>query len=365
MEQSRNNLSIYLHWPFCRSKCPYCDFFSRVKKNIDQDAIIDDYLAQLQSYKEMLPSRQIISIFFGGGTPSLIGPNNINRLLEKINKLWGIDKDTEISLEANPNTNAPTLFTDLHQAGINRLSLGVQSLDDDELKFLGRTHSSTDAIKAIEQITQIFANHSTDLMYALPEQTPDKWQAQLQQICSFGLKHISLYQLTIEENTIFYRQGIKPANEEIATLMYQQTESFLGAFGYDKYEVSNYALPNYHSRHNCVYWQGDDYIGIGETAHGRLRKDGKIYAQTNPLQLEELAPNERAQELIIMGLRLSSGINKQHFQEICGLDFDQFINQSFKQQALSTGLLSETSTHLTATNEGFLLLDYLISNLCC
>ena len=185
MSGTTKELSIYFHWPFCKSKCPYCDFFSLVKKSIDQDNIISGYVEQLNRYQKMLGQRKINSIFFGGGTPSLISPKNIEKILNTINHLWGIDNTCEISLEANPNTHSPTLFHDLSQVGINRLSLGVQSLDDNELKFLGRTHNSTQALKAIDDVLKNFSNHSVDLMYALPDQQFDNWLNQLNQISSF------------------------------------------------------------------------------------------------------------------------------------------------------------------------------------
>ena len=359
-----NDLSIYIHWPFCKSKCPYCDFFSRVKKHVDQEPIIDGYLEQLNRYREILGNRNIISVFFGGGTPSLISPQNIEKILKNINNLWGINENCEISLEANPNTNSPTLFQDLAHAGINRLSLGIQSLDDAELKFLGRSHTSNEALKSIDNVLQNFDNHSVDLMYALPAQKFSSWQKQLRQISSMGLKHISLYQLTIEENTLFYRRGIKAMAEEKAAQLYLNTEEYLAQKGYNKYEVSNYAQQGFESIHNQTYWQGGNYIGIGETAHGRLKIGIKHYAQTNPIVLEELTPIERAQELIIMGLRLTSGINKSSFANICSLDFDKFINQSFKNKMIEQGYLSETPTVIKATKQGFLLLNYLIEGLC-
>ena len=358
------NLSIYLHWPFCRSKCPYCDFFSRVKKNFDQDFIIDGYLQQLERYAEILPRRQVISIFFGGGTPSLINPRNISRILEKISCLWALDSKAEVSLEANPNTQTPSLFADLASAGVNRLSLGVQSLDDNELKFLGRTHSAADAYQSMEQVKRYFCNASADFIYALPDQTPEIWCRRLKKICALGFPHLSFYQLTVEENTPFGRRGIKTLDEETAAQIYLQTEQFLADANYGKYEVSNYARTGFQSIHNKVYWQGGDYIGIGESAHGRLHLDDKIYAVTDPLQFEELSAQERAEELIIMGLRLVSGINKKNFKQNCGLDFDFFVNQKFKKQSVDAGLLCETSQNLAATTEGFLLLDWLIRGLC-
>lgn len=357
-------LSIYLHWPFCKSKCPYCDFFSQVKRNINQDEIINEYIEQLNKYKEMLPNKNIASVFFGGGTPSLITPQNISRLIDKINELWSVSSNCEISLEANPNTQTPTLFQDLKKAGINRLSLGVQSFDDNYLKFLGRTHTSKQALSAIDEVIKNFDNHSIDLMYALPDQTKQNWLTQLALASNFGLKHISLYQLMIEENTVFYKKGIKGLDEEKANELYLLTEDYLESKSYQKYEVSNYAQPDFQSVHNKAYWLGKDYIGIGKSAHGRLKINNKHYALTDPINMEELTNEERAEELIIMNLRLTEGINKQNFYNICGINIDEFVNQKFVNEAVNKGLLINNKDTLKATSKGFILLDYLILGLC-
>lgn len=358
------DLGIYLHWPFCKSKCPYCDFFSAVKRHVNQDEIITGYLAQLEQYRQLIGNRHIISVFFGGGTPSLIAPQNIELILKKIDSLWKIDSAVEISLEANPNTDSPNLFADLHQAGINRLSLGVQSFDDKRLKFLGRTHNSAQALQSIENMQKHFSNCSIDLMYALPNQTALEWTKQLQTVCKLGLKHLSLYQLTIETGTVFARKKISPLDEDKASELYLLTEDFLSDYNLTKYEVSNYAAPDHASRHNLIYWQGGEYIGIGPSAHGRINIHNQWFAQTDPLQLEQLTAQERAEELIIMGLRLTSGINKTKFKALCGLDFDNFINQSFLQQAVNRNLLHNTANHIYATRQGFLVLDKLIEGLC-
>ena len=357
-------LGIYIHWPFCKSKCPYCDFFSQVKRDTNQDEIINGYIEQLNKYKEMLPDKNIASVFFGGGTPSLITPQNISRLIDKISDLWAVSSNCEISLEANPNTQTPTLFQDLKNAGINRLSLGVQSFDDNYLKFLGRTHSPKQAVSSIEEVIKNFDNHSIDLMYALPDQTKQNWLTQLALASNFGLKHISLYQLMIEENTVFYKKGIKPLDEEKANELYILTEDYLKSKNYHKYEVSNYSLPDFQSVHNKAYWLGKDYIGIGKSAHGRLKINNKHYALTDPINMEELSNQERAEELIIMNLRLTEGINKQNFYNICGINIDEFVNQDFVNEAVTDGLLINDKSFLKATSKGFVLLDYLILGLC-
>ena len=261
-------LSVYIHWPYCLSKCPYCDFFSKVDKHVDQKQIIDGYLDDLNWYHDLTAKQTVQSIFFGGGTPSLIEPQYIEKVINHIFKLWPTTKQVEISLEANPNTNRPNLFADLRLAGINRLSLGIQALNDKDLKFLGRTHNLSRALHAVDEVTRLFDNHSADLIYARPGQTAEAWKQELNQISELGLKHLSLYQLTIEEGTFFARKGIKPMDDEPAAELYALTQEFLATKGYPQYEVSNFAHPGYESIHNLAYWRGQNYLGIGPAAHG-------------------------------------------------------------------------------------------------
>ena len=326
--------------------------------------MIESYIKELDYYHELLPKKTIRSIFFGGGTPSLIEPQYIEKLIVHASKLWRFEDWVEISLEANPNSNHENMFKDLKNAGINRLSLGVQALNRDDLKLLGRTHNLNDALACIEDIVQTFDNHSIDLIYARPNQNMDQWLKELEQAVSFGLKHLSLYQLTIEEGTLFEKRGVKAMAEDKAAEMYLQTVYFLATHGYPRYEVSNFAPAQYESKHNKCYWQGDDYIGIGESAHGRLKLKNKHYALVYPHIKEELTPNERAEELIIMGLRLQKGIDKTHFKDITGLDFNEFINRPKLEQMVAGNLLQESNETLCATNQGFLLLDKIILELC-
>ncbi len=358
-------LSVYIHWPYCLSKCPYCDFYSKIDKRVDQQKVIDSYLADLEWYHEITSEQTVQSIFFGGGTPSLIEPRYIEKIINHVHKLWPTTDNVEISLEANPNTNHPDLFADLKKTGINRLSLGVQALNNESLKFLGRTHNLTQALQAIEQITTIFDNHSIDLIYARPGQTPEAWQKELQQAVSFGLKHISLYQLTIEEGTFFARKGIKPLEDEPASQLYAITQQYLKKHGYPQYEISNFANPDYESRHNLAYWRGENYLGIGPAAHGRIKTKDKIYASTHHRQLEELTPAERAEELIIMGLRITEGINKKLFQQQCGLPLNSVVNNQSLETLKHSNLLIETPDTLRATPQGFVVLNKIIEDLCC
>lgn len=357
-------LAVYIHWPFCKSKCPYCDFYKELYRNIEQDSIINEYISALQRYHDLLPNRKIKSIFFGGGTPSLITPQNIEKIIDFICKNWQVYNNAEISLEANPNSHSRTLFKDLKKAGINRLSLGVQSLDEDNLRFLGRSHNVDTARLCLREIVQTFDNHSADLIYALPHQNIPNWLPQLEEICSYGLKHISLYQLTIEDNTVFFHKGIKPLDEESSIDIYNLTRDFLKDKGYMQYEVSNFAISGFASAHNLTYWQGGDYIGIGKSAHGRIHSDNDFWAVEYPFVNTKLTQQQRAEELVIMGLRLTSGINKKDFKNICGIDFYDFVNSEKLQQLKQQKLLEETTSNIFASYDGLLLIDALAKELC-
>ena len=425
------SLGIYIHWPYCRSKCPYCDFYKQACKNVPQDEIVTDYLKELDFYHQLTSNRKVGSIFFGGGTPSLMEPKQISRLIDYIAKLWTLDSKVEISLEANPNSDYPHMFEKLRQAGINRLSLGVQALNDDDLRFLGRTHNLKQAYQAIDEILQNFDNHSIDLIYARPKQTLLAWESELKQAAALGFKHISLYQLTIEEGTVFAKKGILPLDEDLATEMYLLTEDILAPLGYCKYEVSNYAQAGFESKHNLLYWTGGEYIGVGPSAHGRLtvfngnlkqnsgarnsrtnmyaqvsalrdftlsstlktvkpcpepkeenlkqnsgagnsptnlyaQKSSNLqvfYATTYRCQLEEVSPAERAEELLLMGLRLVQGIDKSSFFSTCGLTLAEVVNQQKLTDLIEGGWLINTPTHLKATKKGFPVLNFLIEQL--
>lgn len=360
------SFGIYIHWPYCLSKCPYCDFYKEVKKDVPQEEIVATYLQDLDFYHQWTADREVTSIFFGGGTPSLIKPQNLEKIINHIYTRWKTADQVEISLEANPNSNYPQMFADLQKAGINRLSLGVQALNDDDLRFLGRTHNLSDAKMAIEEVLKHFDNHSVDLIYARPKQRLLDWKRELKQLLSRGFRHLSLYQLTIEEGTVFARRGIVPLDEEMAAEMYLQTEQLLAEYNYQKYEVSNYARPGFESRHNLLYWQGDDYLGIGKSAAGRIttgKENRQFYATTDRQQMEELTAPERAEELLLMGLRLRTGISKQRFEKQCGIELDHFINISKRNELVAQGLLIDEGQSLRASQPGFLLLNFLISEL--
>lgn len=355
---------IYIHWPYCLSKCPYCDFFSQVKKNVEQEEIIKGYLDDLDFYVELTKERTVTSIFFGGGTPSLIKPQLIEKIINHIAQKWTLADNAEISLEANPNSDRPDLFSDLHNAGINRLSLGIQALNDNDLKILGRTHNLKQAYQAMKEVLKRFDNHSIDLIYARLAQNLSQWQQEIKQAASFGFKHLSMYQLTIEEGTVFYKKGLLPAEENLASEMYNFTNRYLAEHGYPQYEISNYARPGFESRHNQLYWNGSDYLGIGKSAHGRLKIGSKHYALTHRRIMEELTPEQRAEELLLMGLRLNRGINKQDFEKQCGLNFDNFINADKLNMLIAEKMLINTNTTIKATDSGRLILNRLIEELC-
>ena len=382
------SLGIYIHWPYCRSKCPYCDFYKEIRKDVPQEEIVDGYLEDLEFYRQYTGGRQVSSIFFGGGTPSLMEPRQVGRLIDYINSVWGLMPEAEISLEANPNSHYPQMFADLHRAGINRLSLGVQALNEDDLRFLGRTHNLKQAYAAVDEVLKNFDNHSIDLIYARPNQSLSSWEKELKQAAAMGLKHISLYQLTIEDGTVFSRKGIKPLDDEAAAEMYLATENLLQPFDYQKYEVSNYALPGFESRHNLLYWTGQDYIGVGPSAHGRLtvfngdlkqnsgarnsRAHDKLkqnlpapvfYATTHRCRLEKISAEERAEELLLMGLRLVFGIDKAAFEKNCGIRLDDFVNRRHLTDLAAGGWLEDSSLFLRATAKGFPVLNFLIEQL--
>lgn len=359
-----NRFGIYIHWPFCLSKCPYCDFYKEVCKDIPQSKLVAEYIEDLNFYRQLTNDKKVTSIFFGGGTPSLMDPKSIEKILDHIHNLWPTSANLEISLEANPNSNKPHLFSDLKQAGINRLSLGVQALNDSDLKFLGRTHNTQQALNAIDEVLNTFDNHSLDLIYARPNQKMNEWKKELEQSAKFGFKHISLYQLTIEDGTVFAKKELKPLDDDAAVDMYNYTEQYLSENGYPKYEVSNFAPKKYRCRHNLLYWEGDDYIGIGKSAHGRFISNDKIYASVHPRIIDEVPPYQRAEELIIMGLRLTEGINKRHFRKQCGLYFNDFIKRDRLAELKKEGYLGETPTRVFATEKGFPVLNKIIEELC-
>lgn len=273
-------LALYIHWPFCVSKCPYCDFNSHVRQQVDETQWAKAYVTELERYREITGPRSLSSIFFGGGTPSLMQPRTVDIILEKAQQLWSFMSPIEITLEANPNSVEVQKFQTLSQAGINRVSIGIQSFRPDDLKFLGRAHSVDEGKRAIETAQQFFQRVSFDLIYGRPQQSLASWESELQEALAFGTEHLSLYQLTIEPGTAFFHQHARGEfllpSEDKAVELYESTAHLCAEKGLFDYEISNYARKDCESRHNLTYWRYQDYMGIGPGAHGRLtiKNDG-------------------------------------------------------------------------------------------
>lgn len=272
-------LALYIHWPFCVSKCPYCDFNSHVHQKIEEDLWVSAYIIELERYREITGPRPLSSIFFGGGTPSLMKPTTVEAILKKAHQLWSFQSPIEITLEANPNSVEVEKFQTLSQVGINRVSIGIQSFHANDLKFLGRAHSVDEGKRAIETAQHFFQRVSFDLIYGRPQQSLDSWNAELQEALAFGTEHLSLYQLTMEPGTAFYHQHARGEftlpNEDEAADLYDRTAQLCREKGLIDYEISNYARIGCESRHNLTYWRYQDYIGVGPGAHGRLTIGGE------------------------------------------------------------------------------------------
>jgi len=377
-----NSLGLYIHWPFCLSKCPYCDFNSHVREKVDQTRWKNALLQELESAAQRLDGKSLMSIFFGGGTPSLMEPDTVGALLEKIHALFPLADTLEVTLEANPGTVEASRFKAFSEAGVNRLSLGIQSLDDKALSFLGRKHSVEDALKALEIAKTYFPRYSFDLIYALPEQSLTAWETELKKALTYANGHMSLYQLTIEPQTAFatrFERGEKMTLEDdLAAQLYEVTDEIMRKSGLPAYEVSNYAAPSQECQHNLIYWNFGDYIGIGPGAHGRISHGGvkhttlrhkapetwleAVEKHGHGLQLSEpLSPVERLQELTLMGLRLTKGLSLERLSGEIGFNAEEVYGFETLDQLEKEGLLTRTPTHLIATFEGRLRLNSLIS----
>jgi len=380
-----NAFGIYIHWPFCLSKCPYCDFNSHVAASIDQPGWRQALRAELTYFAARTKDREVTSIFFGGGTPSLMDPATTQALLARIHDLWPVAPGVEISLEANPGTIDAERFHGFRAAGINRLSMGLQALNDPDLKFLGRRHDVAQAIQAVELARAIFPRISFDLIYARPGQTPEAWRAELAQAIALAADHLSLYQLTVEPGTAFHpahaRGDFILPEEDDAALMFDLTQEMCEAAGLPAYEVSNHARPGAECRHNQLYWQGGDYLGIGPGAHGRCTDHSGVTSALRQYKTPEkwlsavaqlghgtqeetvLTPQERLEELVMMGLRLTEGLDSGRFQHQTGRKLGEALNQSGLAMMLDEGMLIWRGSYLTATPKGRLLLNSVISAL--
>lgn len=367
------DLAVYIHWPFCRSKCPYCDFNSVVRDRIDQERWRSAYLRELDAYAESTGGRRVTSVFFGGGTPSLMAPETTAAVLERIARRWKLTDDAEITLEANPTSVEAGRFAAFRAAGINRVSLGVQALDDNSLKALGRRHSAMEAEEAVRVAAAAFDRFSFDLIYARPGQTVAMWEEELGRALGLGPSHLSAYQLTIEEGTAFFPRyacgELALPDEDAAGELYERTQAILEAGGLPAYEISNHARPGQESRHNLTYWRYGDYLGVGPGAHGRLTiDDGKhaIRAHRVPEAWlenvesagrgveasEPLDRDARAAECLMMGLRLAEGVALQRLDEEAGRSLDDLVTEAALAKLTGGGFLERTATHLRATAAG-------------
>jgi len=370
--KARQPLAIYIHWPFCRSKCPYCDFNSHVREGVDTARWTRALIADLERQAAFAPDRKVASIFFGGGTPSLMPPETVASLVERVTALWPVAPDLEVTLEANPNSAEAERFAGFAAAGINRLSLGIQALQPEALRFLGRGHDRDEAIRAIRLARASFARYSFDLIYARPGQSVAAWEGELDEALSLAGEHLSLYQLTIEPGTAFgnraARGEVLAADEETGAALFEATQIRLAAAGLPAYEISNHARPGAECRHNLAYWRYEDYLGIGPGAHGRATRDGGKIA-TRQLRTPEawlaaieergtaldeetpIAPDEAVGEMLMMGLRLVEGIARQRLEAMAGRDVEQLFPGALPR-LLDGGFLTLDSDRLAATVAG-------------
>ena len=371
-------LALYIHWPFCVSKCPYCDFNSHVREAVDQAQWRDALLADMAHEAALLPGRKLTSIFFGGGTPSLMPPATVAALLEAAEGHWGFAPDIEITLEANPSSVEAARFADLAAAGVNRVSLGLQSLDDQALRFLGRAHGVKEGLGALDTAQAHFSRVSFDLIYALPEQDETAWEAELARALSFGTGHLSLYQLTIEPGTrfaaLFAKGELAPKDADEAAGFYELTQAMTEAAGLPAYETSNHARPGEESRHNLTYWRYGTYAGIGPGAHGRRgglatqrhrKPENWLSALTrNGHGLQEetpLAPNDQSMEALLMGLRLREGVDLARIAALTAKDVADIVDLAAAERLERTGLIRHDGERLAVTPRGMILLDAILA----
>jgi len=380
-------LSIYIHWPFCLSLCPYCDFNSHVAASIDHQRWQEGYTREIDYFADKIKGRYIKSIFFGGGTPSLMQPFVIDGIINKIAKIGNLDHNTEITLEANPTSYETQKFIEFKASGINRVSIGVQSFNEQDLNNLGRKHSPGEAIAAIESASKIFERYSFDLIYARMGQSLDAWQEEIKFALKLAGSHISLYQLTIEKGTPFYKlfhEGklILPENE-VSANMYEWTNDYLESLNFQRYEISNYAMPGQESIHNLNYWNYGEYIGIGPGAHSRIHNHDTPVAIESVMMIHNpgkwldnvegkghgiqtrglLSSEEITEEALMMGTRLQKGLDKQEFLRITGHHLNEILNMEVIKQYSIMGLVIDNDKELVLTNKGLMLHNYLVPRL--
>jgi putative oxygen-independent coproporphyrinogen III oxidase len=373
---------VYIHWPFCLSKCPYCDFNSHVRHAaIDESRFLAAFTREIATTAERIPSRTVSTVFFGGGTPSLMQPATVGAILDAVARHWTVSPDIEVTLEANPTSVEANRFRGYREAGVNRVSLGVQALDDAALAALGRMHSVGEALDAVAIARSTFGRYSFDLIYARPGQTPAAWRAELERALREAGDHLSLYQLTIEQETPFatlHAAGkLNVPDDDTARALYDTTQEVCGSHGLPAYEVSNHARPGGECRHNLVYWRGHEYAGVGPGAHGRLDIDGERHATATERRPESwlmrveaaghglvtddvLTRGERADEFLLMGLRLAEGIDPHRFAAIAGRGVDPERIAALRQHGL---IDIDGSGRLRVTPEGFPVLDAVVADL--
>jgi putative oxygen-independent coproporphyrinogen III oxidase len=382
MNSPTPGFGVYLHWPFCLSKCPYCDFNSHVRHAaIDETRYVRAFEAEIAATAVRAPGRTVTTIFFGGGTPSLMQPATVGAILDAVAKHWTVAPDVEVTLEANPTSVEATRFRGYRAAGVNRVSLGVQALDDASLKALGRLHTAREALDAVEIARSVFGRYSFDLIYARPGQTPEQWTAELKQAIAAAAEHLSLYQLTIEPDTPFsmlHKAGkLVVPDEDLARTLYDTTQEVCDVAGLPAYEISNHARPGSECRHNLVYWRSHEYAGIGPGAHARLDIDGvrrAIATEKRPeswlMRVESLGHGvivddaltreQRADEFLLMGLRLAEGIDPVRYEDISGRPLDP---KRIKALASEGFVESNGEGCLRVTKAGFPVLDAVVADL--
>jgi putative oxygen-independent coproporphyrinogen III oxidase len=382
MAAEQKAFGVYVHWPFCLSKCPYCDFNSHVRHApVDEARFVRAFAREIETTAQRVPGREVSSIFLGGGTPSLMQPQTVGAILDAIGKHWRVAGDVEVTLEANPTSVEATRFRGYRTAGVNRVSLGVQAMDDASLKALGRLHSAREALEAVAIARSEFDRYSFDLIYARPDQTPAMWADELKLAISEAAEHLSLYQLTIEEGTPFFglhaAGKLQTPDEATARALYDVTQEICGKHGLPAYEISNHAREGAECRHNLVYWRGEEYAGIGPGAHGRLDINGGRHAIATEKRPESwlmrveasghgvvtddiLNSEERADEFLLMGLRLAEGIDPRRYQALSGRPLDPSRIALLREE----GAISvEADGRLRVTKDGFPLLDAVVADL--
>ena len=373
---------IYVHWPFCLSKCPYCDFNSHVRQApVDEARFLAAFRQELAHRAALTPGRAVRSIFFGGGTPSLMNPATVGSLLDAVGQHWTVEPDAEVTLEANPTSVEATRFRGYRAAGVNRVSLGVQALDDADLRALGRLHTAAEALAAVEVAATHFERFSFDLIYARPGQTVRRWKTELDGAIARAAEHLSLYQLTIEPDTMFerlHRAGkLAVPDPEQARALWEVTQEVTAARGLPAYEVSNHARPGAESRHNLVYWRYGEYLGVGPGAHGRVLTPSGRRAQSTErhpemwltvvegeghglVSDESLSAEEQGDEFLLMGLRLGEGVDPRRFEALAGRPLDPARVDSL----VADGLVERGAAgRLRVTRDGFPVLDMVVADL--